>query len=159
MMYHYFHSSTTFIVDFKSLQHVFPKFIANLPITFPNSEIGCEISFQCLNFVCKQMFIYSIIIMNSMKYKPYFESPANSLYFLTLLVFLLTTKLLAALPAFNVSKASSTASLNCSASSLLWKFRPYTCLWSRHWWNVGVAALYFILRIIEQFITTYNDNY
>ena len=57
-------------------------------------------------------------------------------------------------PEFKSSKAPSIAPLNCSASSLLWKLRPYTCLWSLHWWNVGVAALYFMFRMIEQLITT-----
>lgn len=43
---------------------------------------------------------------------------------------------------------------NWSASSLELKFSPYTCLLSLHWWNVGVAWLYFSPFKMAQFITT-----
>jgi hypothetical protein len=57
-----------------TFQRAVPKFVANLPITFPSSQIGrelrnkvrnyIEMSFQCLNY-CKQMFI--VRINNSME--------------------------------------------------------------------------------------------
>jgi len=39
----------------------------------------------------------------------------------------------------NTSRAYTIARAKESASSLLLKFKPYTCLLSLHWWNVVVA--------------------
>lgn len=52
------------------------------------------------------------------------------------------------------SKARNMAVAKASASSLLLKFSPNTCLLSLHWWNVGVAWLYFKPFRMAQFITT-----
>ena len=54
------------------------------------------------------------------------------------------------------SKDLSIAVAKTSASSLLEKLRPYTCLLSRHWWNVGVAWLYLRPFKMAQFMTTWN---
>ena len=55
------------------------------------------------------------------------------------------------------SKDLSIAVAKTSASSLLEKLRPYTCLLSRHWWNVGVAWLYLRPFKMAQFMTTWNS--
>ena len=47
---------------------------------------------------------------------------------------------------------------NTSASSLLEKLRPYTCLLSLHWWKVGVAWLYFSPLRMAQLITTCKEQ-
>jgi hypothetical protein len=56
-----------------TFQRTVPKFVAILPITFPSSEIGCELrkkmltsTFQCFNY-CKQMSIVQVEINNSME--------------------------------------------------------------------------------------------
>ena len=54
----------------------------------------------------------------------------------------------------SVSKAASMAVAKFSASSLLAKLSPYTCFKSLHWWNDGLAWLYFKFFNIALFITT-----
>ena len=56
------------------------------------------------------------------------------------------------------SKALIIAVAKTSASSLLEKLSPYTCLLSLHWWKVGVAWLYFKPFNIAQFMTTWKKN-
>jgi len=58
---------------------------------------------------------------------------------------------------FSVSNAVYMACAKLSASSLLVKLSPYTWRLSRHWWNVGVAWLYFSDLNIEQLTTTWSE--
>lgn len=60
--------------------------------------------------------------------------------------------------ALTASKACTMELEKRAASSLFPKFSPHTCLWSRHWWKVGVAWLYFIPLIMGQLIMTYHEK-
>jgi hypothetical protein len=61
-----------------TFQRAVPKFVANLPITFPSSEIGRELRNKVRKFISMFELVnkrsYSIIITNSMKYKPSWQA-------------------------------------------------------------------------------------
>ena len=104
------------------------------------------------NSNCFQNAKLNIMIQTIINYSNFWKSSKEMIYSSKLLYLRFQNSGLL------TSKALIIAVAKTSASSLLEKLSPYTCLLSLHWWKVGVAWLYFNPFNIAQFMTTWKKN-